>query len=247
MNNLPIIDVLKVPVNPLTMSQSVIYLSNRVKDQLPTTVVTANAEIIMMGQKNRFYLQLLQQADLVLPDGAGTVWAGRTLGNDVPERVAGFDLFLELVRESANKGYRLFFFGSSPGVAEAARAKCLEAHPQVKIVGCRNGYFSASDEVDIVREINASKADILFVALGAPKQEFWLNKYKKDLKPFVRVGVGGSFDVLAGKMERAPLWMQQYSLEWLFRLYKQPKRFIRMLALPHFVLKVWSEKYLSNK
>src|SRR5574344_189381 len=126
MNNLPIIDVLKVPVNPLTMSQSVIYLSNRVKDKLPTTVVTANAEIIMMGQKNRFYLQLLQQADLVLPDGAGTVWAGRTLGNDVPERVAGFDLFLELVRESANKGYRLFFFGSSPGVAEAARAKCVE-------------------------------------------------------------------------------------------------------------------------
>ena len=216
---------------------------DRVDRDLPTQVVTANAEIIMMAQKLPAYKALLEKTDLVLADGAGTVWAGRTLGHQVPERVAGFDLFLELLREGAQRGTKFFLFGAAPGIAEAAAQKAAEIAPGVQIVGTRNGYFTQADEPEIIRQINGSGAQVLFAALGAPKQEFWLEEHRDALAPALRVGLGGSFDVLAGKMERAPKWMQEASLEWLFRLYKQPSRLGRMMALPQFVVKVLEYKY----
>ena len=246
-NSLKPINILDIPIHPLTMQEAIGYLDERIQAHQITNVVTANAEIIMMGQQDLAYRKLLQEADLVLPDGAGTVWAGRTLGNTVPERVAGFDLFLELIKHAAVKSYKVFFFGSSPGIAEIAKRKVELIAPGVQIVGCRNGYFSEADNPGIIEEINASGAQLLFVALGAPKQEIWLKKYSAMLAPYVRIGIGGSFDVLAGKMSRAPKWMQEASLEWLYRLYKQPSRFIRMLALPHFVLKILYAKYCGIK
>lgn len=233
------IKILGVPVHPLTMRQSVDLLEQRALAGEQTFVVTANAEIIMMCQEDADYKKIVgQEAELVLPDGAGAVWAGRYLGHAVPERVAGFDLFNNLLALAAQKGYKSFFFGGAPGVAEAARAKAESLYPGVRIAGCHNGYFTEADEPAIVEAINASGAEMLFVALGAPKQEKWLLRYRKELQPRILMGIGGSFDVLAGKMERAPKWMQDASLEWAFRLYKQPSRFIRMLALPKFVLKV---------
>ena len=179
----------------------------------------------------------------MLPDGAGAVWAGRHLGYKVPERVAGFDLYNELLDFSAYKGYKAYFFGGSPGVAEAAKAKAEELYPGVKVVGCHNGYFKDEDVPQIIADINASGADMLFVALGAPKQEKWLVAHRAELNAKILIGIGGSFDVLAGKMERAPKWMQDASLEWAFRLYKQPSRFMRMMALPKFVIKVMASKF----
>jgi N-acetylglucosaminyldiphosphoundecaprenol N-acetyl-beta-D-mannosaminyltransferase len=237
-----VINILGVPVTPFSMDEAVSWLMERVDRKIPTQVVTANAEIIMMAQENPAYAELLRAADLVLPDGAGTVWAGRKLGYTVPERVAGFDLFLELLSSAAQQGQRIFFFGAAPGIAEAAKKKAEDLAPGVKIVGCRNGYFSEADEPSIIEEINASGAEILFAALGAPKQEFWLRDHGHLLAPVLRIGLGGSFDVLAGKMERAPKWMQEASLEWLYRLYKQPSRLGRMMALPKFVLRVLQEK-----
>ena len=128
------------------------------------------------------------------------------------------------------------------GIAEAAKKKAESLYPGVTVVGCRDGYFKDSDNKSIIDAINNSGAQILFIALGAPKQEKWLQTHLQELKPYITMGIGGSFDVLAGKMERAPLWMQKYSLEWLFRLYKQPSRFTRMLALPKFVIKVICSK-----
>jgi N-acetylglucosaminyldiphosphoundecaprenol N-acetyl-beta-D-mannosaminyltransferase len=221
MNKLPSMEILGIPVHPLAMSEAVTYLVDRVKQKLVTNVVTANAEIIMLGQRDPEYKQILQEADCVLPDGAGTVWAGRTLGYRVPERVAGFDLFLELIKAAPANKLKVYFFGSAPGIADAAKAKCEVMAPGVEIVGCRNGYFTDGDVPDIIADINASGADMLFVALGAPKQEYWLKANKDNLKPYLRIGLGGSFDVLAGKMARAPKWMQDASLEWLFRLYKR--------------------------
>ena len=173
-----------------------------------------------------------------MPDGAGAVWAGRHLGYNVPERVAGFDLYNKLLALSAKKGYKAYFFGGSPGIAEAAKAKSEELYPGVQIVGCHNGYFTDADVPAIIDAINKSGAEMLFVALGAPKQEKWILEHRNELKPRILMGIGGSFDVLAGKMERAPKWMQDASLEWAFRLYKQPSRFMRMMALPKFALKV---------
>ena len=236
------INILGVPVTPFSMEEAVSFLMDRIAKKMPTQVVTANAEIIMMARNDKRYGTLLQQADLVLADGAGTVWAGRTLGYEVPERVAGFDLFVEQIKKSAEEGIKLYFFGAAPGIAEAAKAKAEMLAPGVSIVGTRNGYFSETDIEEIIDEINASGAQILFAALGAPKQEYWLRDHAKQLRPLIRIGLGGSFDVLAGKTTRAPHWMQKASLEWLYRLYKEPSRIGRMMALPRFVLAVQKEK-----
>ena len=233
------VKILDVPVHPLTMQEAVSVLEKSIANGEQAFVVTANAEIIMMCQQDADYKKIVSQdAQLVLPDGAGAVWAGRHLGYKVPERVAGFDLYCNLLKEAAAKGYKAYFFGGSPGIAEAAKAKSEELYSDVKVVGCRNGYFKEEESQAIIDEINASGADMLFAALGAPKQEKWLVRYRDQLKPKILMGIGGSFDVFAGKMERAPKWMQDASLEWLFRLYKQPSRFMRMMALPKFVLKV---------
>ena len=233
------VKILDVPVHPLTMGEAVSVLEESITSGEQAFVVTANAEIIMMCQEDAGYKKIVSQdAQLVLPDGAGAVWAGRHLGYKSPERVAGFDLYCQLLDKAAQKGYKAFFFGGSPGIAEAAKAKSEELYPGVQVVGCRNGYFKEEESQAIIDEINASGADMLFAALGAPKQEKWLVRYREQLKPKILMGIGGSFDVFAGKMERAPKWMQDASLEWLFRLYKQPSRFMRMMALPKFVLKV---------
>ena len=233
------IKILGVPVHPMTMQEAVTALEERMQADMQTFVVTANAEIIMMCQEDAGYNQIIShEAELVLPDGAGAVWAGRHLGYKVPERVAGFDLYNQLLALSAKKGYKAYFFGGSPGVAEAAKAKSEELYPGVNIVGCHNGYFTDADVPAIIDAVNESGAEMLFVALGAPKQEKWILEHRNELKPRILMGIGGSFDVLAGKMERAPKWMQDASLEWAFRLYKQPSRFMRMMALPRFALKV---------
>ena len=233
------IKILGVPVHPMTMAEAVNSLEQRMLGGEQTFVVTANAEIIMMCQDDAEYNNIIsKQAELVLPDGAGAVWAGRHLGFKVPERVAGFDLYNQLLALSAQKGYKAYFFGGSPGIAEAAKAKSEEMYPGVQVVGCHNGYFTDADVPAIIKEINNSGAEMLFVALGAPKQEKWILAHRHELRPRILMGIGGSFDVLAGKMERAPKWMQDASLEWAFRLYKQPSRFMRMMALPKFALKV---------
>lgn len=235
--------ILDIPVNPYTMDEAVSKLTGDTLSQKINFVVTANAEIIMMAQQDAAYKKLLQEeTDMILPDGAGTVWAGNYLGYHIPERVAGYDLFLRLLEEAAKRKISVFFFGGKPGVAEEAAEEGRRRWPGLQVAGCRNGYFSADEETAIINEINGSGAAMLFAALGAPKQEKWLNHYAAELKPCLRMGIGGSFDVLAGKMQRAPKWMQDAKLEWLFRLMKQPSRIGRMMALPKFVLEVRKEK-----
>lgn len=243
MEKITAIHILDVPIHPFTMDDAVLYLAQKIQARKQSFVVTANAEIIMMCQADADYKNILvRSADLVLPDGAGTVWAGRKLGYQVPERVAGFDLFNRLLALAAAEKYKVFFFGAAPGIAEAAKSKAEALYHGVEITGCRDGYFKAADDAAIIKEINDSGAQMLFLALGAPKQEKWLQEHLSELKPLILMGIGGSFDVLAGKAERAPVIMQKYSLEWLFRLYKQPSRFRRMLALPKFVIKVLCSK-----
>lgn len=243
MGKIAAIHVLDVPIHPYSMNDAVVYLDNKIQEQKHSFVVTANAEIIMMCQEDASYKNILaNDADLVLPDGAGTVWAGRKLGNQVPERVAGFDLFLRLLEISATKKYKVYFFGAAPGIAKEAKQKAESLYPGINVVGVRDGFFNDNDDAAIIEEINKSQAQILFIALGAPKQEKWLKAHLSELQPNIAMGIGGSFDVLSGNAERAPLWMQKHSLEWLFRLYKQPSRFRRMLVLPKFVIKVLCSK-----
>lgn len=236
------VKILGVNVNSLTMAQAVEAVQQFIAEKKVALVATANAEMLMRSTQDEELKDILNQADLVVPDGAGTVWAAGHLGEPMPERVAGFDLAQELMREAPARGDRIYFFGSAPGVADKAKAKAEELYPGIQVVGTRNGFFTEADEPGIIAEIKAARPDILLAALGVPKQEKWLKKHMQELQVPVSIGVGGTLDVMAGVMERAPLWMQKAKLEWLFRGLRQPSRAGRLLALPKFVLKVVASK-----
>ena len=236
------VEILGVNVNSLTMAQAVEAVQQFIAEKKVALVATANAEMLMRATQDEELKDILNQADLVVPDGAGTVWAAGHLGEPMPERVAGFDLAQELMAAAPARGDRIYFFGSAPGVAEKAKRKAEELYPGIQVVGVRNGFFSEADEPQIIAEIKAARPDILLVALGVPKQEKWLKRHLQELQVPVSIGVGGTLDVMAGVMQRAPLWMQKAKLEWLFRGLKQPSRAGRLLALPKFVLKVVASK-----
>ena len=224
-------EILGVNVDCLTMQQALIEVEKIIKNKKPSLVATANAEMLMLANSDIELRNILNQAAMVTPDGAGTVWAARHLGFECPERVAGVDLVTNLL----NKNYRVYFFGAAEGVA----AKAAEKFPNV--VGVRNGFFNSNDEPQIISEINSARVDILLVGLGVPKQEKWIFKNLQNLNVPVCIGVGGTFDVLSGNVKRAPHWMQQAKLEWLFRALKDPSRAGRLVALPKFVFKVLGE------
>ncbi|WP_374042979.1 WecB/TagA/CpsF family glycosyltransferase [uncultured Selenomonas sp.] len=224
------------------MGEAVARIDGFIEKRTPVLVATANAEMLMRATHDGALRRILQGAAMVTPDGAGTVWAAHHLGHAMPERVAGYDMVQELMREAPAKHRRIFFFGSAPGVADKAKAKAEQLYPGIEIVGTRNGFFTAADEPAIIEEIKAAHPDILLAALGVPKQEKWLAKHLGELGVPVAIGVGGTFDVMAGVMKRAPRWMQRAKLEWLFRGMMQPQRAGRLLALPRFVLKVHAQK-----
>lgn len=236
------IAVLNVMIDVVTMKEAVAAVKQFILQKKPHLVVTPNAEIVMMANKDKQLAHIINHADLVVPDGAGVVWAARYQGDNMPERVAGYDLVQNLLIEAVSEKYRIYMLGGAPGVAEKAKKAAEERYPGVQIIGTRNGFFTKQDEPEIVDAIKICQPDILLVALGVPRQEKWLYEYKEELKVPVAIGVGGTFDVMAGVAQRAPLWMQRANLEWLFRLLSEPKRAIRMLALPRFVIKVMATK-----
>ena len=236
------VNILGVQVDAVTMSQAVERVINLIGVGKPSMLATANAEMLLNATHDAELKKILNAASLVVPDGAGTVWAARHLGKQMPERVAGFDLVQELMKIATAHDFKFFLFGAAPGIADKAKLKAETLYPGIKIVGTRNGYFKAEDEFDIIAQIKSSRPDILLAALGVPKQEKWLFKYKDELKIPVSIGVGGTFDVMAGVVKRAPLWMQKARLEWLFRAMLQPSRAGRLLALPKFVWKVHQQK-----
>lgn len=236
------VEILGVKVDAVTMNQAVERVISLINEKNPSIVATANAEMLLRATHDEELKNILNAASLVVPDGAGTVWAARHLGKAMPERVAGFDLVQELMKIAPARDIKFFLFGAAPGIADKAKLKAETLYPGIKIVGTRNGYFKTADEPEIISQIKTSGADILLAALGVPKQEKWLAKYKDELGVSVSIGVGGTFDVMAGIVKRAPLWMQKARLEWLFRAMLQPSRAGRLVALPKFVLKVHKQK-----
>ena len=236
------VNILGVDVDAVTMAEAVDVVRRAMDTRAGVMVATANAEMLMRATHDEELCRILNASALVVPDGAGTVWAARHLGHAMPERVAGYDLAQELLRCAPAEGRRVYFFGSAPGVAEKAKAKAEQLYPGIEIVGVRNGFFSPADNAAIIAEIRAARPDLLLVALGVPKQEKWIAAHLAELDVPVAIGVGGTLDVMAGVMKRAPLWMQKAKLEWLFRGLMQPKRVGRLLALPKFVLKVHASR-----
>lgn len=236
------IEVLNVKIDVVTMKEAVSKIEGFIAKKRPHLVVTPNAEMVMMANQDKDFAQILNHADLVIPDGAGVVWAARYNGDTMPERVAGYDLVQNLLIEAANKKYRIYMLGGAPGIVDKAKESAEKRYPGVQIVGTRHGFFTKEEEPEIVNDIIKYYPDILLVALGVPRQEKWLAEYMEQINTPVAIGVGGTFDVMAGTVRRAPLWMQNANLEWLYRLLSEPKRAIRMLALPRFVLRVITNK-----
>ena len=176
---------------------------------------------------------LINGADLVLPDGAGVVLASKLLKTPLKQKVAGVDFADGLLGFLAESGRSVYLLGSKPGVAELAAEKMREKHPGLIICGMHDGYFK--DEAPVIEAANAAKPDVLFVCLGAPKQELFMKRHQQELTCKLMIGLGGSLDSFAGTVKRAPKWMIAANLEWLYRLYKEPKRFGRMLRLPKYL------------
>ncbi|KHO63315.1 N-acetylmannosaminyltransferase [Thermoanaerobacter sp. YS13] len=236
------LDIFGVPIDRVTMKQAVEILKNFLQEDRLHIVATPNAEIVMMAQKDKEYMEILNNTDLNVPDGSGIVFASKVFKNPLSERVAGFDLMMEFIKDISSRNIKIYLLGSAPQIAEQARVNLEKLYPSVKIVGTHHGYFTQEEENKIIEEINNKSAEVLFVALGAPKQEKWIYKNRNKLKVKIAMGVGGSFDVIAGKAKRAPYLYRKLGLEWLYRLIKEPWRYKRMMALPKFALKVLLHK-----
>lgn len=232
-------DLLGIKINTFNMEETVNQVARFIKAGHPHRVMTINPEFLYQAQFDDELLGLVKRADLVTPDGVGIVWACRLAGNPVPERVTGIDLMLRLVDRAAREKWRVFLLGAAPGVAGEAAARLSLQYPHLEIAGVHHGFFKADEEEAVNMIVRESRPDLLFVALGAPKQEWWMDRNLAQTGAAVAVGVGGSFDVVAGRVQRAPGWVCRLQLEWLFRLLKEPSRWRRQLVLPLFAWQVF--------
>lgn len=201
-------------------------------------IVTVNPEFVMAAQRNTQFRIAINEAALVLADGMGVVWATRFLGQPTPERVTGTDTLAALAKRCAAKGYRLYLLGAAPGIAEEAAQRLQQLAPGLQIAGTYAGSPVQEEEETIIERVRAARADVLCVAYGAPAQELWIHRNLACLPVALAMGVGGAFDFLSGRQQRAPRFMRRAGLEWLYRLYREPWRWRRMLALPRFAAQV---------
>ena len=208
----------------------------------PRQVCTVNPEFIMTARRHPACAQALAAADLCTPDGVGVLWAARLAGVRLNERVTGSDGIHRLCERAAEQGWRVFFLGAAPGVAERAAAELTRLYPGLPVAGTYGGSPAESDWPQIRQRLTAAPADLLFVAYGHPRQDIWIHQHREELPVAVALGVGGAFDFVAGITPRAPLWLRRLGLEWLFRLARQPWRWRRMAILPLFALLVLVER-----
>ncbi|WP_225999690.1 WecB/TagA/CpsF family glycosyltransferase [Paenibacillus sp. BJ-4] len=240
--NVPTVPIFGVRVSRLNMKDTLNVLIQAVESRRPHQVITANPIMVMAALEDPKYMSVMKQAELIVPDGTGVVWAANYVGHPVPERVAGFDLLHELLRAGENYHWKVYLLGSTSEVIQATAQRVHELYPGITVSGQRDGFFGPEEDEAVIAAIREANPDLLFVARGADTQEPWIGKYKEQLGVPVMMGVGGSFDIISGKMKRAPKLFQKLRAEWLYRLLKEPSRYKRMLALPKFAVKVMREK-----
>ncbi len=222
-------NILNVRIDNLSQKETLEWIARAVKKKTPCQIITANPEILIEARRNPAFFEILNQSDLNVPDGAGLLFAAKFSGQKLKERVTGVDLVKKLAKEK----FSLFFLGGRENRAKESVKVLVKDNPNLKIAGIDSGGEAGErGEVkkEVLEKIKKAKPDILLVAFGAPKQEFFISQYKKELNVPVAIGVGGAFDFISGKMPRAPLWLRQMGLEWLFRLFIQPKRWKRIYA-----------------
>lgn len=237
------VKVLGVPVDCVDMARALDQVRDMASGNRAGCILAVNPEKVIAAQSEPVLRRALESAALLIPDGIGVVWAVRLLWKEHIARVPGAELMPAICAASAAEGYRLFLFGASEEVNAQAVAELQRQHPGIGIVGRHHGYVNEAGMAAVIDAINRSGANVLFVALGSPKQELWMEKYLPQL-PGIRVcqGVGGTFDVIAGRVRRAPLAVRRVNLEWFYRLLTQPQRALRQAAIPRFawqVVRAW--------
>jgi len=238
------INICNIPVDVLTMRETIKLINTAISEHRSIHHVVINAVKVANAQKDNALKESIINCDIINADGQGIVWASRLLNKPLPERVPGIDLMDELVKLSAEKKYRIFFLGAKEEIiTKVVQIYSLKYGKDI-IAGVRNGYFKREEEKSIAETIADSNADILFVAMSSPKKEIFLNSYKDIIQtPFI-MGVGGSFDVVAGFVKRAPKWMQDWGLEWFYRTMQEPRRMWKRYLLGNstFIYLVLKEK-----
>jgi N-acetylglucosaminyldiphosphoundecaprenol N-acetyl-beta-D-mannosaminyltransferase len=233
--------LLGVPVDAMTEAEAVEWVAGAIADGRPRLVISVNPERIMHAGRDPAFAAILRRADLALADGAGVLWAARRLGHPLPGRVAGVDFVKALAARGAGAGWRFFFLGGGPGVAEAAGLVLGDTYPGFVLAGAQPGSADPGADAATTEAVRSSRAQILLLAYGAAAEEAWLNRNLERSGAIIGLGVGGAFDFISGRARRAPRWMREHGLEWLHRLGRQPWRWRRMLALPRFVVRVLVE------
>ena len=211
-------------VAALNMQETVNEIEKRIVGKIKTQHVVINAGKVVLMDKDEKLKNIIKNCPIINADGQSIVWASKILKKPVPERVAGIDLMEELIKLSAKKGYRVYFFGAKEEVVTKVVDTYKDKYKDLQVAGYRNGYFTEADMPEIVEDMKNSNADILLVAFSSPNKEYWLEENMDKINIPFCMGVGGSFDVVAGKTVRAPKWMQKSGLEWFYRFLQEPKR-----------------------
>jgi N-acetylglucosaminyldiphosphoundecaprenol N-acetyl-beta-D-mannosaminyltransferase len=243
------IELLSLPVDSLTMDETVGLIRGAIENGRVMQHIVVNAAKMVNAQKDFALRQSIVESDIINADGQAVVWASKFLGKPLPERVAGIDLMERLVAMAHENGLKIFFLGAMESVVREVVFKYTLKYSDSIVAGYRNGYFSPEEDGEVALQIAESGAHLLFVAITSPRKEIFLNQYKDVMNiPFV-MGVGGSFDVVAGKVSRAPMWMQKSGLEWLYRVYQEPRRMWKRYLITNslFIFYVLRAKFKSRK
>ncbi|MGQ0550177.1 MAG: WecB/TagA/CpsF family glycosyltransferase [Armatimonadota bacterium] len=225
-------ELLGTTVHAVSLSEALEWVDRSIASGSVGYVVTLNGAMLVQTARDHALREVVNQAGLVTADGIGVILAARILGVDVIERVAGIDLTLAVCARAASAGYRIYLLGGAPGVAEATAEVLRQRFPGLQIVGAHHGFFRPEDDSAVIAAIRHTRPDVLMVAFGAPRQELWMCRWRRDLGVPVSIGVGGSFDVVAGRVPRAPRWMQRLGLEWLYRALREPRRWGVIRTIP---------------
>jgi N-acetylglucosaminyldiphosphoundecaprenol N-acetyl-beta-D-mannosaminyltransferase len=240
------INFLSIPVDALTMQQTVNSIDRSIQNNRHIQHVVINAAKVVSMQTHKDLYDSVVHSDLINADGQSIVWAARFVGKQFPERVTGIDLMENLVKLASQKGYKCFFFGAREEVVGKMVSNYSQKYGAEIIAGYRNGYYTKEEEISIAEQINESGANMLFVGMCSPQKEVFLSKYKNNLQKInFTMGVGGSFDVIAGFTSRAPGWIQKIGMEWFFRFMQEPKRMWKRYLIGNylFIKLVFQEKF----
>lgn len=244
-NSESVLNVFGINILNLSMLDAISVLNSAIEHKRRSPCYFVNADCLNKVFGDREYYYILKNNKIVFPDGSGINLASKILGTALKENLNGTDMLPYLCELAQQKSYRIFLLGAAPDVAENMKIKLQQKYPGLNICGTRNGYFDWKTQIpEIIQEINVSEADILLVALGAPLQEFFINTYGSDIEAPVQMGVGGLFDFYSQRIARAPIWMRQTGLEWVFRLIQEPRRMWKryIIGNPLFIYRVYRWK-----